>query len=108
LQRDIIITKPMKFLIAISNFFKYRGQWSHTRLISIVGSGIVFWKFIEHPDNFGLQDLMMAIIGFAFGSATMSKFTKENNQSINDEGSENIGTDSIDASEITRRSRRNL
>jgi hypothetical protein len=109
LQRDIIIIKQMKFLIAISDFFKYRGQWSHTRLISIVGSGIVFWKFIEHPDNFGLQDLMMAIIGFAFGSATMSKFTKENNQSINyDEGSENIGSDSIDASEVARRGRRNL
>jgi hypothetical protein len=97
----------MKFLIAISDFFKYRGQWSHTRLISIAGSFIVFWKFIQHPDNFGLQDLMMAIIGFAFGSATMSKFTKENNQSIN-EGSENIGSDSDDASEGTRRSRRNL
>ncbi len=99
----------MKFLIAISDFLKYKGQWSHTRLISIVGSSIVFWKFIEHPENFGLQDLMMAIIGFAFGSSTVSKFTNKNNQSINyDEGSENIGSDSIHASEVTRRGRRNL
>lgn len=99
----------MKFLIAISDFFKYRGQWSHTRLISIAGSTIVFWKFIEHPDNFGLQDLMMAIIGFAFGSSTMSKFTNKNNQNTNDdERSDYIESDSIDASEVARRGRRNL
>jgi hypothetical protein len=99
----------MKFLIAISDFLKYKGQWSHTRLISIVGSSIVFWKFIEHPDNFGLQDLMMAIIGFAFGSSTVSKFTNKNKESINyDEGSDYIESDSTDASESTRRGRRNL
>lgn len=60
----------------ISDFFKSKGEYSHTRLISIIGSLVVFGAFLYNPSNNGLQDLMAIIISGSLINATASKFTK--------------------------------
>ncbi len=61
----------------ISDFFKYNGHYSHTRLISIIGSLVVFGTFIYNPTNTGLQNLMAIVISGSLLNATASKFTKK-------------------------------
>lgn len=60
----------------ISDFFKSKGEYSHTRLISIIGSLVVFGAFLYEPSNTGLQNLMAIIISGSLINATASKFTK--------------------------------
>lgn len=61
----------------ISDFFKSKGEYSHTRLISIIGSLVVFGVFIYEPTNTGLQNLMAIIISGSLINATASKFSKQ-------------------------------
>lgn len=61
----------------ISDFFKYNGQYSHTRLISIIGSLVVFGSFLYNPTNTGLQNLMAIIISGSLLNATASKFSRK-------------------------------
>ncbi len=61
----------------ISDFLKFNGQYSHTRLISIIGSLVVFGTFIYNPTNTGLQNLMAIIISGSLINATASKFSKK-------------------------------
>jgi hypothetical protein len=60
----------------ISEFFKSNNQFSHTRLISIIGSFVVFGAFLYEPSNTGLQNLMAIIISGSLINATASKFSK--------------------------------
>lgn len=62
----------------ISDFFKSNNQFSHTRLISIFGSLVVFGAFLYEPTNTGLQNLMAIIISGSLINATASKFSKQN------------------------------
>lgn len=61
----------------INDFFKSKGEYSHTRLISIIGSLVVFGAFLYEPTNTGLQNLMAIIISGSLINATASKFTKQ-------------------------------
>ena len=61
----------------INDFFKHKGEYSHTRLISIIGSFVIFGAFIYYPDNNGLQNLMAIIISASLINATASKFSKQ-------------------------------
>lgn len=60
----------------ISDFLKTKGEYSHTRLISIIGSFVVFGAFLYNPSDNGLQDLMAIIISGSLINATASKFSK--------------------------------
>lgn len=60
----------------LSDFFKYNGQYSHTRLISIIGSIVVLGVFIFKSDNVGIQNLVAIIISGSLVNATISKFSK--------------------------------
>ena len=62
-------------------FFKdSKGNYSHTRLISIIGSFCVFGVFICFPDNDGIQDLMTILLSGSLINATASKFAERNKQ----------------------------
>lgn len=61
----------------LSDFVSYRGEYSSGRLISLVGSAIVFSLLIKNPENVGIQNLAMAVIGYSFASTTVSKFAKK-------------------------------
>ncbi len=63
----------------ITDFLKSKGEYSHTRLISIIGSFVVFGAFLYNPSNNGLQDLMAIIISGSLINATASKFSKNEN-----------------------------
>ena len=56
----------------INDFFKHKGEYSHTRLISIIGSFVIFGAFIYS----GLQNLMAIVISASLINATASKFSK--------------------------------
>jgi hypothetical protein len=60
----------------ISDFLKTKGEYSHTRLISIIGSFVVFGAFLYNPSDNGLQDLMAIVISGSLINATASKFSK--------------------------------
>lgn len=60
----------------ISDFLKSKGEYSHTRLISIIGSFVVFGAFLYNPSDNGLQDLMAIVISGSLINATASKFSK--------------------------------
>lgn len=60
----------------ITDFLKTKGEYSHTRLISIIGSFVVFGAFLYNPSDNGLQDLMAIIISGSLINATASKFSK--------------------------------
>ena len=62
----------------LTDFFKHKKVYSHTRLISIIGSFVIFGAFIYYPDNSGLQNLMAIIISASLINATASKFSKQN------------------------------
>jgi hypothetical protein len=60
----------------ISQFLQYDGVFSHTRLISIVGSFVTFGVFVFNPENAGVQNVVIAIIGFSLANTTASKFVE--------------------------------
>ena len=60
----------------ITDFLKSKGEYSHTRLISIIGSFVVFGAFLYNPSDNGLQDLMAIVISGSLINATASKFSK--------------------------------
>lgn len=66
----------MKTKNKISEFLTHNGEFSHTRLISILGSFIVFIVFCYHPLDTGVQNLMFGILAASLTNATVSKFAK--------------------------------
>ena len=65
----------------LTNFFKDgKGNYSHTRLISIIGSFCVFGVFLYMPDNEGIQDLMTILLSGSLINATASKFAEKTKQ----------------------------
>lgn len=62
-------------------FFKDgKGNYSHTRLISIIGSFCVFGVFLWIPTNNGIQDLMTILLSGSLINATASKFAEKTKQ----------------------------
>jgi hypothetical protein len=65
----------------LTEFFKDgKGNYSHTRLISIIGSFCVFGVFIYMPENDGVQNLMTILLTGSLINATASKFADRNRQ----------------------------
>lgn len=60
----------------IKQFFQYDGVYSHTRLISVVGSFVSFGVFVFNPENAGVQNVVIAIIAFSLTNTTASKFVE--------------------------------
>jgi hypothetical protein len=66
----------------LTEFFKDgKGVYSHTRLISIIGSFCVFGVFLFVPENDGVQNLMAILLSGSLINATASKFAERNKQS---------------------------
>lgn len=65
---------------SLSDFVSYKGEYSSGRLISLVGSIIVYFLLIKNPENVGIQNLAMAVIGYSFAATTVSKFSKQEQQ----------------------------
>jgi hypothetical protein len=73
-------------------FFKDgKGNYSHTRLISIIGSFCVFTMFLYMPTNDGIQNLMTILLSGSLINATASKFADrpKRNQIDNPDGENN-------------------
>lgn len=65
-------------------FFKDgKGNYSHTRLISIIGSFCVFIMFLINPSNDGIINLMTILLSGSLINATASKFADRRNNRIN-------------------------
>jgi hypothetical protein len=71
-------------------FFKDgKGNYSHTRLISIIGSFCVFIMFLINPANDGIQNLMTILLSGSLINATASKFADRRRNQTNDSDGEN-------------------
>ena len=75
----------------LTDFFKdEKDNYSHTRLISIIGSFIVFGVFIIYPTNDGLQNIVLGILAASLTNATASKFAhRRHRQTDNPDGQDN-------------------
>jgi hypothetical protein len=82
---------------SLKDFISYRNQYSHTRLISLVGSLIVFIMFILNPLNDGLQNIVLGILAASLTNATISKFSNESKQQ--EYGDESTGDEEVWAAE---------
>lgn len=78
---------------SLKDFISYNNQYSHTRLISLVGSAIVFIMFILNPLNDGLQNIVLGILAASLTNATISKFSNETKQ-------QNYGNESTSSEEV--------
>ena len=64
-----------KLTNSIKEFFQANGEYSSGRLIFIIGSLIVFGIYIyDHKDS-GVQNIMIAVLGYSSASITLSKFS---------------------------------
>ena len=64
-----------KLTSSIKEFFQANGEYSSGRLIFIIGSLIVFGIYIyDHKDS-GVQNIMIAVLGYSSASITLSKFS---------------------------------
>lgn len=73
-------------------FFKDgKGNYSHTRLISIIGSFCVFIMFLINPSDDGITNLMTILLSGSLINATASKFADRprRNQIDNPDGQNN-------------------
>lgn len=66
-------------------FLTHKGELSHTRLISLIGSFIVFVMFCLNPLDGGIQNLMFGILAASLTNATISKFAKPKQEEYNEE-----------------------
>jgi len=79
-------------------FFKDgKGNYSHTRLISIIGSFCVFIMFLYMPTNDGIQNLMTILLTASLVNATASKFADKTKQ--RQYGNESTSSEEIRGSE---------
>jgi hypothetical protein len=82
---------------SLKDFISHNNQYSHTRLISLVGSLIVFIMFILNPLNDGLQNIVLGILAASLTNATISKFSNESKQT--EYGYESTSTEEVWTSE---------
>jgi hypothetical protein len=74
----------------LTEFFKdEKGNYSHTRLISIIGSFIVLGLLLFHPTNDGLQNIVLGILAASLTNATVSKFANRRQRKADNPDGEN-------------------
>jgi uncharacterized membrane protein YeaQ/YmgE (transglycosylase-associated protein family) len=74
----------------LTEFFKdEKGNYSHTRLISIIGSFIVLGLLLFHPTNDGLQNIVLGILAASLTNATVSKFANRRQRKVDNPDGEN-------------------
>jgi uncharacterized membrane protein YeaQ/YmgE (transglycosylase-associated protein family) len=74
----------------LTEFFKdEKGSYSHTRLISIIGSFIVLGLLLVHPTNDGLQNIVLGILAASLTNATVSKFANRRQRKVDNPDGEN-------------------
>ena len=74
----------------LTDFFKdEKGSYSHTRLISIIGSFIVLGLLLVHPTNDGLQNIVLGILAASLTNATVSKFAHRRHRQADNPDGEN-------------------
>lgn len=74
----------------LTDFFKNEGKYSHTRLISIFGSFVVFGLLLAYPTNDGLQNIVLGILAASLTNATASKFAnRRHKRADNPDGEDN-------------------
>lgn len=71
------------------DFFKSAGKYSHTRLISIVGSFLVFILLALNPANDGLQNIVLGILAASLTNATASKFINRRRNRVDNPDEDN-------------------
>lgn len=65
-------------------FFSTNGEYSSGRLIFLIGSLIVFGVFIyDHKDS-GVQNIVIATLGYSAAAITLPKFSKQNKPKNNE------------------------
>jgi hypothetical protein len=78
---------------SLKDFVSHNNEYSHTRLISLIGSLIVFIMFILNPLNDGLQNIVLGILAASLTNATISKFSNRSKQ-------QNYGNESTSSQEV--------
>lgn len=75
----------------LTDFFKDgKNNYSHTRLISIIGSFVVFGLLLAYPTNDGLQNIALGILAASLTNATVSKFAnRKQNRADNPDAEDN-------------------
>ena len=75
----------------LTEFFRdEKGNYSHTRLISIIGSFIVLGSFAMYPTNDGLQNIVLGILAASLTNATAAKFANRRHRKVdNPDGEDN-------------------
>jgi uncharacterized membrane protein YeaQ/YmgE (transglycosylase-associated protein family) len=74
----------------LTDFFKdEKGSYSHTRLISIIGSFIVLGLLLFYPTNDGLQNIVLGILAASLTNATVSKFAHRRQRKADNPDGEN-------------------
>ena len=59
---------------SLSDFISYKGEYSSSRLVFLIGSFVILSEFIYNPESIGVQNLVMAVMGYAAAATTVSKF----------------------------------
>ena len=62
---------------SLKDFISHKGEYSSGRLVFLVGSFVILSEFIYNPESIGVQNLVMAIMGYAAAATTISKFSKQ-------------------------------
>lgn len=62
---------------SLSDFISYKGEYSSSRLVFLIGSFVILSEFIYNPESIGVQNLVMAVMGYAAAATTISKFSKQ-------------------------------
>jgi hypothetical protein len=62
---------------SLKDFISHKGEYSSGRLVFLIGSFVILSEFIANPESMGVQNLVMAIMGYAAAATTISKFSKQ-------------------------------
>lgn len=61
---------------SLKDFISHKGEYSSGRLVFLIGSLVILSEFIYNPESIGVQNLVMAIMGYAAAATTISKFSE--------------------------------
>ena len=61
----------------LEDYIKINGERSSGRLVFVLGSLIVFGVFIFNFAESGVQNIVIAILGYSSASITISKFSNQ-------------------------------
>jgi hypothetical protein len=61
---------------SLKDFISHKGEYSSSRLVFLIGSLVILSEFIYNPESMGVQNLVMAIMGYSAAATTVSKFAE--------------------------------